>query len=451
MTHSDDQAALSPGIGSHAPLETPQHARLGHQRWKTVGTMYLGYAMFMVLRMIPTVTGAAMRKDPALEIDLEVWGRILSIGTCGAIVGKFVGGWAADAFGGKRTFSVGLLCASVFVGLFAASTEIWMFQVTFFITLLAKSAGWPAMAKIIPNWFASDEYGRVWGVLSTSSRVGTLIATFCLGALLTVLPWRSILVVSAVAGGLTAVVFFVLLKERPRRTPAASEFTTNTGLASAAPHALDGLGFGHTLQRFASSRQFWLITGSLMGLTILWDFLLMVPMYLEDTLSLPMARASMAASAFPFGSLISVLCGGYVFDRISRKTAARVFGLLLSLATACIGTFLVLPEIGLSTTAATYLSLVLLFVFGVCVSPCYYIPMSVFSIEFGGPRSGFLISLLDALAFGASALFYYHAGGWAQQDWGLFLSVLLVVCIWSLCMTILFLRGEAPHQTAMQS
>ena len=88
-----------------------------------------------------------MRKDPALEIDLEVWGRILSIGTCGAIVGKFVGGWAADAFGGKRTFSVGLLCASVFVGLFAASTEIWMFQVTFFVTLLAKSAGWPAMAK----------------------------------------------------------------------------------------------------------------------------------------------------------------------------------------------------------------------------------------------------------------------------------------------------------------
>ena len=437
-----------PGIQQQSSNGIPASNTAADQRWMTVGTMYYGYAMFMVLRMIPTVTGAAMRKEPALQIDLEVWGRILAIGTCGAIVGKFVGGWAADTFGGKRTFTVGLLCSSVFVGLFAASTAVWMFQVTFFVTLLAKSAGWPSMAKIIPNWFTSNEYGRVWGVLSTSSRVGTLIATFCLGALLAYLPWRWILVASAIAGALAAVAFACLLKERPRATVRGID---SHSAAATAPHPLDRLSLTEALQRFAVSRQFWLITGSLMGLTILWDFLLMVPMFLEDTLALPMNQASMAASAFPFGSLISVLCGGYVFDRLSRAAAARLFGLLLLLATGCIGTFLVLPQFGLSTTAATYLSLVLLFVFGVCVSPCYYIPMSVFSIEFGGPRSGFLISLLDALAFGASALFYYHAGAWAERDWGLFLSVLLAVCAWSLCMTILFLRGEAGRQTAADS
>jgi hypothetical protein len=59
--------------------------------------------------------------------------------------------------------------------------------------------------------------------------------------------------------------------------------------------------------------------GSLMGLTILWDFLLMVPMYLQDTLALDTAQASRAASAFPLGSLISVLIGGFVFDRLDRK------------------------------------------------------------------------------------------------------------------------------------
>ncbi|MEO1994819.1 MAG: MFS transporter [Planctomycetaceae bacterium] len=161
MPHSDNHQSSTSDFLAARTIDTHQQNPDGKQRWTTVGTMYFGYAMFMVLRMIPTVTGAAMRKDPALQIDLEVWGHILATGTCGAIVGKFVGGWAADTFGGQRTFAVGLFCASVFVGLFATSTEVRMFQVTFFVTLLAKSAGWPAMAKIIPNWFGPARYGQV--------------------------------------------------------------------------------------------------------------------------------------------------------------------------------------------------------------------------------------------------------------------------------------------------
>ena len=68
----------------------------------------------------------------------------------------------------------------------------------------------------------------------------------------------------------------------------------------------------------------------------------------------------------------------------------------------------------------TSLALVLLFLFGLCVSPCYYIPMSVFSMEFGGPHSGFLIALLDAIAFGALAIFQFFGGAIAKTDWNLF-------------------------------
>jgi ACS family sodium-dependent inorganic phosphate cotransporter len=177
--------------------------------------MYVGYATFMVLRMIPTVTGAAMRDDPAVDIDLPELGLIFAMGTWGAVVGKFVGGLAADRFGGKWTFTVGLLLASVFIGLFALSDELWMFQAMFFLALLAKSFGWPAMAKIITNWFSPQQYGSVWGVLATSSRVGTLVATFALGALLAVMPWRSLLAVAAGAGIMAVVFFAFTLREHP--------------------------------------------------------------------------------------------------------------------------------------------------------------------------------------------------------------------------------------------
>ena len=186
-----------------------------------------------------------------------------------------------------------------------------------------------------------------------------------------------------------------------------------------------------------------------MGLTILWDFLAFVQIYLKETLDISPAEASMASSAFPAGSLISVLCGGYVFDMLSRGRMAVVMGVLLTLATGCVLSFYLIPSWNLDSNSAAYLSVGLLFVFGLCVSPCYYIPMSVFSIEFGGIHSGFLIALLDALGFGAAALFYYFAGGWAEQSWSLFFAALLVVAVWSLLTTFCFLLNESRYQASV--
>jgi hypothetical protein len=64
-------------------------------------------------------------------------------------------------------------------------------------------------------------------------------------------------------------------------------------------------------------------------------------------------------------------------------------------------------------------------------------------MEFGGPHSGFLIALLDAIAFGALAIFQFFGGAIAKTDWNLFLSVLLAISIWSLVTTFFFMWGES--------
>lgn len=410
----------------------------------TVSAMYVGYAMFMVLRMIPTVAWTGIREDPSLDVDLEAWGKIIAVGTWGAVIGKFVCGYSADRFGGKLTFTIGLLIAAIFIALFGLMSTVWQFQAMLFMALLAKSAGWPSMARIIVNWFPADQYGRVWGILSTSSRVGTLAATFGLGSLLAVMSWRGILWLSAGAGVVSAIVFAFLLKERPPAELATPGSTDEPGhLPRSSPHRFDGMTLRTVVPHILGSVQFWLIATSLMGMTILWDFLQMVPLFLQDTLHLSAADSSRAASAFPFGSLISVLIGGFVFDKLSRGATACVMGLLLTIATGCLAAFLLMPSFGLGTVPTLWTSLGLLLLFGLCVSPCYYIPMSVFSIEFGGPRSGFLIALLDALGFAAAAVFYYYGGGLAERSWNLFLSVLLAVSIWSAVTIVLFLIGES--------
>ena len=70
--------------------------------------------------------------------------------------------------------------------------------------------------------------------------------------------------------------------------------------------------------------------------------------------------------------------------------------------------------------------------------------MSVFSIEFGGAHSGFLIALLDALGFAASMVFAWNAGS-IQELWGWdgFMGALLAISVWSILATVFFLLAES--------
>ncbi|MDG1894452.1 MAG: MFS transporter [Fuerstiella sp.] len=448
MTESDPSpyrvGVPTPDTGTSSAEMQPDVAVNRRHQLMVVVSMYTGYAMFMVLRMAPPVAGAAITSDPNLGIDIGDWGRILGMGTIGALLGKLIGGYAADKLGGRVTFTIGLLVTSIGVLAFAMSSAAWMFQAAFFLALMAKSSGWPAMTKIIETSFRPNEYGRVWGVLATSSRIGTLIATLLLGGLLAVVPWQTTLYIAATAGIVITVYFAVSQKAAAEKLAAAMPKTDNERGGNV-DHPLFGTSLFEAITYFFRSRQFWLITGSMMGMTIMWDFLLMVPLYLRDTLNMQPADAAMASSAFPFGSLISVLAGGFIFDKLSRRSMAWVMGGLLLVAAGCILTFYLMPRLDMAANALTGLSLALLFVFGLCVSPCYYIPMSVFSIQFGGPHSGFLIALLDALAFGVTAAFYYFAGDVAQHSWALFLFLLLAVAVCSMLTMFFFLLGEARN------
>ena len=427
------------------------------QQANVVFSMYLGYAMFMVLRMAPAPVSNAIIDDPSLGVDKGDWGRIMAMGTAGAIVGKFVAGWAADFFGGRITFAAGLLFCSLGIAAFSVATSTWMFQTAFFVALMAKSAGWPGMTRIVVQSFHPTEYGRVWGVLSTSSRVGTIVATFGLGFLVATVSWPTLLIVASGIGLIAAVAFNVSQKSAALRLNAIQSAVALEDAAESeddddeaiACHPFDGLSLPAAVWQFCLSGQFWLIVGSLSALTIMWDFLLFLPIFLKETVGMTDGGASMTSSAFPIGSFISVLAGGFVFDLLSRRTTAWLMGGLLLIATGCIGMFYQMQFMSVSDSVAIGMSVVLLFVFGLCIAPCYYIPMSVFSIQFGGPRAGFLVALLDAVAFFANFLFYWFAGDWAEQSWTLFLSILGAVALISAILTFAFMLGEAAKDRRM--
>jgi MFS family permease len=75
--------------------------------------------------------------------------------------------------------------------------------------------------------------------------------------------------------------------------------------------------------------------------------------------------------------------------------------------------------------------------------PAYYIPMSVFSIEFGRSRSGVLIGLIDACGYGAMMIFLPLTGALLEaKGWETLLSVMVGLSVLSLVFLTAFLAAE---------
>ena len=162
------------------------------KRWNLIilVTMYTGYVAFMLCRNTLIAASPAMIEDPTLGLDKETYGQLMSWHSAGAIVGKLVTGLGADLIGGRKTFLLALLLTAASNVAFGLVSSLSLFKLFNFSEQFCKAGGWPAMTKIVGHWYSPKAHGRVWSIISTSSRVGTMLALFVIGALLGVASWR---------------------------------------------------------------------------------------------------------------------------------------------------------------------------------------------------------------------------------------------------------------------
>ena len=400
-------------------------------------TMYIGYAGFMLCRNTLVASSAEMIQDPAVELDKESFGRLMSWHSAGAIAGKLVTGIGADLIGGRRMFLLALsLTALANLGFAFCSSFIFM-GIFNFLGQFFKAGGWPAMTKIVGAWYAPRKYGQVWSIISTSSRVGTIAAGVVLGFLLILISWRAVFVFSALLTFAIVIAAFFFLKESPESV-GLSPLDEQPDEATPQPaHPLDDLSLGQACVQFARSGRFWLIGFSIVFLTILMDFINFIPVYLAETLQIDGSRASMAAAAFPSGMFVALIATSLVYDRLSKRQLVWTLGGLLLLSSLCVVVLWNLASLPLAMTTRLYLAMAIIFLMGLAISPAYYVPMSIFAIVLGGKHSGFLVSAIDVFGYSGALLFNFFGGSIAQQyGWSVFLSGLLVITLLALtCMT----------------
>lgn len=428
-------------------------------QWTAVACLYLGYVAIMVVKTAVAVAAPVMVDDPTLVgFDTSTSGQVFAWGSVGAVVGKCTNGAVADRLGGRRTFLLALVGSLLAAAAMSGVTGVTAFAALYTLSAFLKSAGWPSMAVIIQNWFVPWRYGSAWGVLSTSARLGSMVSFLLLGQLVGDLGWKKLFLVAGGVVALALVGTWFLMRECPAdvglepirdytaRLRAAGEAPEEAGGGTAEEdHPLFGTTIPQALRVFATSLPVWLICTSVGFLTIeMQAFTDFLPLFLNKAVGMSPETAGTISSAFPAGCFVGVLAGGPLIDRLGPYGTRNGIAGLLVASVACVGALALLPASGLAGGRLAAVTGALLVVYGVTISPAYYIPMGIFSIRFGGPHCGILIGIVDAVGYFFAAGFQAVAGNVAEaHGWNAFLALLGGAALASVALMGWFLHDEA--------
>ena len=414
--------------------------------------MYVGYMAFLLCRTTLQVSGPEMIADPDLGLTKTLYGQILAWGTAGMVVGKLTTGVIADALGGRKVFLIALLLVALMAIAMGFSGSYPAFALAQFVMLFAAAAGWPAMASLISAWYPPTKFGKVWGLISTSSRLSSMLSLFLLGLLISYFNWKNIFHIGGAIGLLVLVIIFFFLKARPTDvglTETEVAYPPADSSHGKKSHLLDHKSAKEALGIFARNRRFWLMCASLMTTTILMEFIGFIPLYLNESFGVAASAAAKATSVFPAGCLLALVVGGFIYDGISRRGRMFLLGGMLITSTLCISLLWILPSLQISADLRFAFAVGILFCLGVTLAPSYYLPMSIFSIEFGGPHCGLLIGLIDATGYLAS-MSYQYVGGRMVDSWGWpsMLTLLFACSLIAIVVTIWFSFEDAREVQA---
>jgi len=425
------------------------------QQINIIVSMYLGYGAMMICRQMVTILSPALLADETLGLTITNLGDFAAYGTLGALVGKLIWGPLADKVGGRFTFLIGIFLTALFVIAFGLSPNVMAFTGFSFLLYFTKSSGWPGMTKLIGEWYHPKNYGQVWSILATSSRFSVVLATLFFGWLLSFMHWRT---VAFIAAGFALVIFlgcYFYLKEKPGDLNFFNEdeidadnldqvIASKQALDNKYNHPFKGTGTIDGLVAFAKSPRVWLVVIMLMMLTCMMAFLDFVAVYLMESYRLTPSQAAMASTVFPVGSLAGLLASIAFYDRFSKRGIRTVLTIALTLSLLSVLTLQYLPLFNLTNELNYPVALAAIFMFALSISPAYYLPMSIFSIEYGGPHSATLVCLIDAFGFAASATFAFIGGRLADSEggWSSFMNMLILISVTGIISVWAFMHSE---------
>ncbi len=339
--------------------------------------LFIGYIAYYLTRNNITIASVSMKELRVLTIAQI--GYLSALGAFINGIGKFVNGFLADFFGGKRIFLLGMFGSVGASVLFGLSSDYPLFFITWGINSFFLSMGWVGLIKVCSYWFSGDNRGTILGGMSLNYQLGSTIARALTTFLLAfpILVWRGLFFVPALILLVMAFFVLILLKEKPDtvENPRTREETTDeTDDKNKKYNWL-------TWKKLFQSPAFILILWGSASITL-------IRTYFEDFTALWLNQSGMNLQAagyisalFIIGGMIGTVLIGFLSDRIGRGNR----GPFMVLSGFLLGIMLLFS--GFFPKNSILFSAVFFFMTGIALYGMYSILAGISAIDFGGQVS----------------------------------------------------------------
>ena len=346
-----------------------------------------------------SVAAPLLQKDLGLSsADL---GFVFSSFFIGYAVFNFVGGWAADRFGGKRVYLLAMAAWSFFCGLTAAATGLVSLLVVRVLFGMGEGPLSATNNKIVFTWFPRREAASAVGIANCGTPLGGAIAGPIVGFAALAYGWQVAFVAAGLLGLVWLVAWQLVASETPATHPTISEEEKRAIAAERGPDdaAAEPAPLGYFLRQptvLATALAFF-------GYNyVLFFFLTWFPSYLTQARHLSIKDMSLA-SVLPWtlgfvGLALSGILSDAIFRRTGRALEARKLVLCVCLGVAGVSVALA----GLVETTVGALALMSCAVFFLYLTGGTY--WAIIQDTVPGARIGSVGGFIHALANGAGII-----------------------------------------------
>lgn len=375
---------------------------------------------------------------PGIEEELGISKTMLGWASTALLwayaIGQSINGNLGDRFGGRRMMSLGALLSCALNWVVSFGSNLLTLIVPWTANGYAQSMGWAPGSRVLSNWWGHQERGKVYGLYVFAAGLSSVLAFSTSTLILEYdLGWRWIFRLPVLLLFLGGIVYFVIVRDRPR----------DLGFEPSPSHSDDSPSefevedeedkeSSRSRYRHVLSNPRFLIASVAIGFQSMarYGLLIWVPVHFlgEDWTN---SDTMWISIALPIGMAFGALTSGWMSDRLFHSNRSRVIVLFMALAAVASLGMLFLPR-------ESSLGIALLFMTGFFA----YGPQSAFWALcpdlLGKTRAGTGTGIMNTFAY-VFAGFGEPLIGWiieVNHNTSLVFAVVAVACVCSALIAI---------------
>lgn len=276
--------------------------------------LFLGWCMGGIDRTIINFGAVTIAKEFGLNASQT--GLIISAFFAGYLIMQMPGGYLADKFGPRKVLLVIVFVWSIFTGLTALAWSFSSLLVIRFLFGFAEGSFFGTANKMIALMIPRKERGKAISIVLASSGFVNIIAPIFAAKMIVATGWRPMFVFVAILGIFLVGLYFYFL--RPQNI---AENTVEDVAPVAAAQSAEKVGLKEML-KVPMMWNAWIANFALY--TLIWGLAAWMPSYLVKVMHVDMTSAGWLQSIPGIGTLLGLLCSGFIIDRLSVKTNKAV-------------------------------------------------------------------------------------------------------------------------------